>query len=246
VNPPMIFLHGWSQSKQIWHQQMEVFPDAHFLNLPGHGGSSLHDEGENDDWVDAIAEQLPDSPGIIVGWSLGGILAMQLALKYSEKVKGLVLVSTTPSFCNRRDDWNHGCDQATFNAFESGIKENSAKTMGRFFMLMLQGDSISRSDYNRIAKVAIDKQHPPTQTTLAKGLQALESNDLRERISSITVPVLVMHGAEDAIVPVEAGAWLAEMLPQATWQRFDACGHAPFLTQAETFNETLEQWCDTI
>ncbi len=245
MNTPMFFLHGWGQSRQVWYQQMDTFADAQFLNLPGHGGDSLHNEASHDDWIEAIAEQLPETPGIIVGWSLGGIIAMQLALKYPEKIKGLVLVSTTPSFCDR-DDWAHGCDQTTFDVFENGIKENSAKTMGRFFMLMLQGDVISRSDYNQIARSAIDKDHPPSQAILEKGLHHLATTDLRETVSSISVPTLMMHGAEDAIVPVGAGAWLAETLPRATWQMFDKCGHAPFLTHPETFNESLKQWYHAI
>lgn len=240
MSAPLVFLHGWGQSRQIWYRQMGAFPGATFLNLPGHGGSAEHD-----DWVEAMADQLPDRPLIIVGWSLGGIIAMQVAMMYPEKIKGLALISTTPSFCNRQD-WDHGCDQAIFDAFESGIKEHSPKTMSRFFMLMLQGDTISRSDYNRIAKASIDKAHPPTQAALSSGLDNLAIADLREGVSSIAVPTLVMHGAEDGIVPTAAGAWLAKKLPHATWKRFNGCGHAPFLTHAETFNESLERWCQTI
>ena len=240
MSSPMLFLHGWGQSRQIWYQQMPAFPDAQFLNLPGHGGSDEHD-----DWIEALAEHLSESPAIIVGWSLGGMIGMQLALRYPEKVKGLVLISTTPSFCNR-SNWNHGCQQETFDAFESGIKENSPKTLSRFFMLMLQGDAINRSDYNRIAKAGIDKHHPPTQVTLAKGLSLLATTDLREAISSIPTPTLVIHGSQDAIIPTAAGAWLAAELPHSTWQAFDSCGHAPFLTHPELFNESLERWCQTI
>ena len=245
MSTPMVFLHGWGQSRQVWYQQISSFPEAMFLNLPGHGGSAEHD-----DWIEAIAEQLSDSPSIIVGWSLGGIIAMQLTLKHPEKVRGMALISTTPSFCNRtnRDQtvWNYGCQQQIFDAFESGIKANSAKTMGRFFMLMLQGDTISRSDYNQIALSSIDRGHPPTQATLTKGLNHLASTDLRSDVSSISTPVLLMHGAQDAIIPTAAGAWLAKRLPHPTWQAFEGCGHAPFLTHPETFNETLERWYQTI
>lgn len=236
----VVFLHGWGQSRQIWYQQMEYFADAVFLNLPGHGGSAEHD-----DWIKAMADQLPETPSIIVGWSLGGIIAMQLALKCPEKVKGLGLISTTPSFCNR-NHWHHGCDQVTFHAFESGVKEASSKTMSRFFKLMFQGDSISRSEYNQIAKEGIDKTRLPTEATLNKGLDHLATTDLRESVSSIFMPTLVMHGVQDAIIPESAGRWLTGKLPNATWRLLDECGHAPFLAHAEIFNSELERWCQTI
>lgn len=171
---PMIFLHGWGQSRQIWYRQMEAFPEALFLNLPGHGAKV---EEENSNWVEAIANQLPDSPSIIVGWSMGGMMAMQLALQYPEKVAGLVLVSTTPLFC-RQEGWESGCSSELFDAFESGVQNNSAKTMSRFFAMMLHGDEISRSEYNQIAKEAIDRSAPPSVTALKTGLDYLAKTDL--------------------------------------------------------------------
>jgi pimeloyl-[acyl-carrier protein] methyl ester esterase len=240
MNKTLVFLHGWGQSRQVWHQQMQAFPDALFLNLPGHGGSA-----ESGEWLAAMADQLPESPAIIVGWSLGGIIAMQLALHYPQKVAGLALVSTTPCFC-QRDGWPHGADDELFSAFEEGVKSNSAKTMSRFFALMLHGDEISRSDYNRIAREAIDKGSEITPKTLQKGLEHLAHTDLRSQLTAIQQPALILHGNEDAIVPVAAGTFLAEHLPHAESHLFDTCGHAPFLTQSRAFNDILEPWSRTL
>ncbi|MCF7821685.1 MAG: alpha/beta fold hydrolase, partial [Mariprofundaceae bacterium] len=133
---PMVFLHGWGQSRQVWQKQQAFFPDATFLNLPGHGGAV-----DASDWVTSISGQLPESPCMLIGWSLGGILAMNVALQHPEKVASLVLVSTTPSFCSKQG-WVHGCSDELFQASRSGIEWNSAKTMGRFFALMFQGDEM--------------------------------------------------------------------------------------------------------
>ena len=239
---PMIFLHGWGQSRKIWYRQMEAFPEALFLNLPGHGAKV---EEENSNWVEAIANQLPDSPSIIVGWSLGGMIAMQLALQYPEKVAGLVLVSTTPLFCNQ-EGWESGCSNELFDSFESGVQNNSAKTMSRFFAMMLHGDEISRSEYNQIAKEAIDRSAPPSATALSRGLDYLANTDLRKELGSIHQPALIMHGTDDAIIPTAAGQSLAESIPDSKWHTFGQCGHAPFLTHNNKFNELVERWCLTI
>jgi len=240
MRAPLVFLHGWAQSRQIWQRQQQAFPGATFFKLPGHGGAA-----DSDDWITSIASQLPESPSIIVGWSLGGMIAMQLALNYPEKVAALVLVSSTPDFCSRQG-WDHGCSNDLFNAFRSGIESNTVKTMNRFFALMFQGDEISRQEYNEIAHSAIDKVNQPSEAGLKKGLEYLESLDLRQQLNRIAQPTLVMHGDGDAIIPVGAGLHLAESMVNSCWHLFEQCGHAPFLTQSETFNEALEAWCQKI
>lgn len=240
MNLPMLFIHGWGQSRQVWHEQLPAFPGARFIDLPGHGGAT-----ESDDWVAAVAAQLPDEPSILVGWSLGGMLSMQIALDYPERVAGLALVATTPRFRNG-EGWEGGSSDGVLQDFEQGLRSNSAKTMGRFFALMLRGDAISRSEYNRIAREAVNRTAPPSQAALQRGLGYLADLDLRGRAKEIRQPVLVMHGSADAVVPFAAGQWLAQALPQAEFYRFESCGHAPFLTQSEAFNATLEAWCRRI
>jgi len=234
---PMVFLHGWGQSRQIWQRQQDIFPDAIFLNLPGHGGSK-----DASDWVESIASQLPESPCTVIGWSLGGTIAMQLALKHPEKVAALVLVSTTPSFCSKQG-WEHGCSDRLFQAFRSGIKTNSEKTMSRFFTLMFQGDEISRQVCDDVAHMAVDRANPPSEAGLRRGLEQLERCDLRRQLGQIQQPALVIHGEEDAIIPIAAGHHLAESLADSHWHSFAHCGHAPFLSHSNIFNEALEAWC---
>ena len=132
MSTPLVFLHGWGQSKQIWQKQQGCFPDALYLNLPGHGGAA-----DSNNWIEFIASQLPESPCVFIGWSLGGTVAMQLALKHPEQVAALALVASTPSFCSR-EGWEHGCSDEMFNTFKSGIESNSVKTMSRFFNCFTQ------------------------------------------------------------------------------------------------------------
>jgi pimeloyl-[acyl-carrier protein] methyl ester esterase len=118
--------------------------------------------------------------------------------------------------------------------------------MNRFFTLMLHGDNLSRSAYNVLVRQAVDRQTPATTAGIAAGLELLSSIDLRAQLYRLSMPVLVMHGKQDAIVPFAASLALAECLPDSRLQKFTACGHAPFLTQAQTFNAFLEAWCQTL
>ncbi|MDQ6998573.1 MAG: alpha/beta fold hydrolase [Mariprofundus sp.] len=237
-NIPIVFLHGWAQSQQVWYQQRAQFPDALFLNLPGHGGAA---DAPLDAWVDTIAGQLPEQPCLLVGWSLGGMLAMQIATALPERITALALISTTPQF-KASDEWPHGSSDELFEGFRQAVSSGSPKALNRFFSLMLHGDAITRSDYNTIAKAAVDREHRVSQSGLKLGLALLEQLDLRSAATEITQPTLLMHGDSDAVIPIQAGHWLAKRCASQQQQFFNNCGHAPFLTQAAAFNQTLHTW----
>ena len=242
---PMTFLHGWGQSSRIWDRQAAHFSHlgpVRAPNLPGHGGA---DDAPAEAWLETLAAQLPDEPCLLVGWSLGGMLALQLAHAYPERVAGLALISTTPCFVSRAD-WPHGCDEDTLQSFREAAACHIPKQLGRFFALMLQGDALPRSRFNALAREAVDRQHPPSALGLEAGLDLLADLDLRPIVPGIVQPAWVAHGDHDAIIPPAAGRELADRLPQAAWHGFTEAGHAPFLTQAEAFQHKLEAWCRNI
>jgi len=242
---PLVFLHGWGQSARIWHEQLVRFSlewPVSMLNLPGHGGAV---DAPAPEWGNVLLAQMPTEPAVIIGWSLGGMLATELARMQPQRVAGLALVSTTPCFCNR-PGWDAGCADSVFRDFELGVQENSARAMGRFFALMLHGDALSRPEYNAITRVAADRGHPASTEGLRQGLSLLGALDLRHKLTGIEAPCLVMHGEADAVVPLTAGEYLAGHIPKAAFERFAKCGHAPFLTQAGKFNQRLEDWCRNV
>ncbi|MFQ5344391.1 MAG: alpha/beta fold hydrolase [Mariprofundus sp.] len=239
---PLVFLHGWAQSQQIWFQQHESFPDALYLNLPGHGGADDH---QADAWVESIVQQLPAEPSVLVGWSLGGMLALQIAHTFSDRVAALALVSTTPCF-RQKTDWQTGCETSLFEAFEHAVATGSGRLLNRFFSLMLHGDNLNRHDYNHLARLAVDREHPASASGLDNGLALLGSLDIRSCMADISVPTLVMHGDQDAIVSVNSGRWLAKSIANSRMHLFEKCGHAPFLTQTNLFNKNLFNWWKTL
>ncbi|TLS68553.1 alpha/beta fold hydrolase [Mariprofundus erugo] len=232
----LVFLHGWAQSRQVWFQQRACFPDGLFLNLPGHGGAP---DVDAEAWVDVLAEQLPDEACTLVGWSLGGMLAMALAERFPDKVASMALIATTPRF-RVGDGWLYGCDEAVFSAFAEAAASASLKTLNRFFALMLHGDGWSRADYNELARMAVDREQRTSAAGLAEGMKLLAALDLRQSLPQ--QPALLVHGEQDAIVPVTAGRWLAGQMHSNDLFFPGACGHAPFLTRADEFNTLLKRW----
>ncbi len=244
MKPTLVFFPGWGQSSHIWYAQTVYFSKhwrVQCIDLPGHGGTP---NAPAEHWLDALHDALPDQPCILVAWSLGGMLAIQLAHHRPERLVGIVLLSSTPCF-RVKTDWSQGCSDSQFHAFKQMLENDSGTLLGAFFTLMLHGDALPRSRFNAIAKQAVDRQHPPLTEALRAGLMLLDAMDLRDQLPDISIPSLVIHGAHDAIIPVGAGQYLASHIPGASLDIME-CGHAPHLTQNKIFNEHLEQWCSSI
>jgi len=236
-----VFVHGWGQAAQTWHAQIKYFGSTHkvqAVNLPGHGGAP---DQSAEAWEEAILEGLPDEPVVLIGWSLGGMLGLRLALHHPARLAGLVLVSTTPSF-RLRPDWSHACADDVFERFQESLEINEKRLLDRFFSLMLQGDTLDRRRYLDIVRQAVDRYHASSSAGLHTGLNLLDELDLRDSLKGVSVPSLVVHGRNDAIVPVGAAEFLAAKIPDATLHVLPA-GHAPHLTHPETLNGILEEWC---
>ena len=244
--PHIIFLHGWGQSAHIWYQQTRHFSPltrSYAINLPGHGGSP---DMATEAWPHHLQNEIQhhinthNQPTILIGWSLGGQIALHLQQNL-EGLSGLVLVSTTPRF-RQHHDWAYGCGDEIWQGFSQAASEQNPKLMQRFFQMMLHGDKLERRAIQNIAKQAINKACPPSSQALQAGLSLLSELDLRQNLYAITCPTLIVHGQQDVIVPVAAGQYLAQQIPHAELQIFEDCGHAPFLTHHVAFNQLLEQW----
>jgi len=240
-SPALVFLHGWGQAAQTWHAQLDYFAASHkvlALNLPGHGGA---EDKPVELWEETLLSLFPAEPVILVGWSLGGMLALRLAQNNAARLAGLALLSTTPSF-RLRPGWMHACADDVFERFQESLETNENRLLERFFALMLQGDDLDRRRYLEIVRQAVDRRHPATPAGLRAGLDLLDALDLRDALADVSVPLLVVHGLRDAIVPAGAAQFLAGRLPDADLRLLQA-GHAPHLTQPQAFNTLLEEWC---
>lgn len=247
--PHFVFLHGWGQSSQVWHQQTHTFlnlANIHMLHLPGHDGTANLDMGN---WLSFLEQQLHKISNqkniILIGWSLGGQLALALEKtpSISRIIQGLVLVSTTPCF-RQRPNWHHGCSNEIWQGFSASTQD--PKNLQRFFQMMLHGDKLTRREIQTIAKESINHTTPLDFGGLDAGLQLLSTLDLRQQLQNINTPTLIFHGQEDVITPVQAGQYLANNIPRSELHIFKDCGHAPFLTHHAEFNTRLEQWWKNI
>ncbi len=237
--PDLVMLHGWAMHSGIWgsvREQLARHYRLHLVDLPGHGQSPAWESYSFEEIVASIAEILP-AQSIVCGWSLGGQVAIKLALSVPQQVSKLVLVATTPCFV-KRDNWRWGMDEPTLQLFMENLQRHYTQTLNRFFTLQVNG---SHDMTNVLAQLRnqLSQYEQPDGHALRAGLQILLTNDLREKLTGISQPVWLLHGENDVITHVDAARWMHRHLPHAKFIGFPHCGHAPFLSYPDQFVANL-------
>lgn len=238
--PDLVMLHGWGMHGGVWNPVKQLLAQhfrLHLVDLPGfgHSAAQMPTPYTLPVLVDAIAAQVPDHT-LLCGWSFGGQVTMQWALQRPEQIKKLVLVSSTPKFVNT-PDWDHGIHQAVFNQFADGILADYQPAMTRFLSLQAQGGEDARDTVRELREHFFQRQ-APSPAALSAGLALLQNNDLRQAVPAIQLPVLMMHGERDRVVPPASGLWLASQL-NAPIEVQAKASHAPFLSHPGWFAQTL-------
>ncbi len=236
----LVFLHGWGTHPVIWAPLLERLPGSRAVPLPGYANTAPAPSADGlSELAHCIAQQL-EPQTLLVGWSLGGLAAMRVALDYPQKVSRLMLIGTTPCFVNRAD-WLHGVDDAVFAEFSRNLSEDYAGTIRRFLSLQAQGSDTARAVLAALRKQLL-AQPQPELAVLDAGLSMLRDTDLRSELAGLAVPVSLVHGTADKLAPVEAARWLQTALPNAALNEIKGAGHAPFLSHVQAVTDVIERW----
>lgn len=233
-----MLIHGWAWHGGVWADVAAELAREFRLwipDLPGHGRSR---EAMADFTLDGLARVVSECvprEATWIGWSLGGLVALTAAL--SGWARRLVLVDATPRFV-QDDGWECGLSRQWFKAFAEELSRDARHALERFASLHLSRDGDERSLLRRL-RTEIFRFGIPAAQALHAGLELLEQSDLRSHLPQIRSPALVVHGARDRIALPKAGERLAQALPQGRFVRVDSAGHAPFLSHASSFMDTV-------
>ncbi len=221
----ILMLHGWGFPATVFSSLIDKLAadfDVRAPDRPGYAGNAGAGE---------IIRL--DAPVLLVGWSLGGLLALQLAMRQPGKVRGLVLLATTPCFVNR-PDWTQGMDNVVFDVFHKLVTDDPATAMQQFVRLNAGRipDRQSRAVLSALSGKA-------TAQALQQGMSELAETDLRQSVADIDLPVLLLHAADDRLVPAAASRWLQENIPNTRRLEFQTGGHAFFLQHTDAVAEQI-------
>jgi pimeloyl-[acyl-carrier protein] methyl ester esterase len=179
-----------------------------------------------------VAEAIPPQADIC-GWSLGGQVAMQLALDSPQQVRRLLLAGSTPRFVNSAD-WQHGIAAYVFRQFAHNVATDYQETMRRFLGLQAFGGEASRSRMRELRERFVQRPLPDPEA-LRLALDILLQTDFRGQLSQLQQPMLLLHGDRDTLAPVAAAYWMADHIPQAQLHVIAGASHAPFLSHPASF-----------
>ena len=231
MSSPLIILPGWC----VGRGPLQVMAEAlggEIIDLPGYGKAPLIEDFQQA--AREIARQLP-AQSHLCGWSLGAQLALAIAAEAPEKVSKLVLIAGTASFV-QRDGWPHAMPPEMLAEFATGVAADIEAMLPRFIGGFNRGDANAKAVTLALLKSADPR---PAAPTLATGLNWLRDVDQRTMATQVKAPTLLIHGANDPLMPLAAAEALAALIPGAELAAFADCAHAPFISQPAAFNARL-------
>ena len=218
----LVLLHGWAGHSGMWGDfaiQLSQDYRVTLIDLPWRDDLKAVS--------DAIVAELDDEPFYLLGWSLGGTVALDIAARYTNRVQGLILIATNPHFIATKN-WS-GMTLETFNAFSEQLHTNPTATLQRFLALQLHGSSA----FLKNVKARFATKSPPELSDLEASLALLKNSDLRPALEKLDCSVMAILSDNDAIVPVEMGEQMQRLKPDLHRTILQNAGHIPFITQPE-------------
>lgn len=254
VSQPLVFVHGLSGCWANWLEQLPVFAGAHrvvTLDLPGFGHSPMPSQEISISGyarlLDSLLGQLGIDAAAVVGNSMGGFIASELAIAFPQRVERLVLVSAA----GISTTGHPGTARAlpSLRRLETVLAASGAWVASK-------SDTVARRARLREALMALVVRHPDRlpaalaaeqlrgagKPGFIQALQSILDYDIRQRLPEIACPTLVVWGDRDRLVPLRDADVFVELIPDAHKVVFEDTGHMSMLERPAAFNALLEEF----
>jgi pimeloyl-ACP methyl ester carboxylesterase len=230
--PAVVLLHGAGGNHLYWPAEVRRMPASRLfsLDLPGHGKSDRCGGLQSIpaymdavlDWMQAVDLQ----SAILVGHSMGGAIAMNLALEHPERVSGLVLVATGARLRINPETLENAANPTTvYRAIETMVSQ---------FFSPAAPPALVQQAARGFAEVR--------PSVLYGDLQACHGFDILDRVAQIQAPALVIAGQDDQLIPLRYAQFLAASLPASRLQVVPQAGHMVMLENPQAVVNSIQEF----
>lgn len=219
----LVLIHGWGCDSRTWQPLLEsvrAMASVTIIDLPGFGTSPTLPDYSLNAVLDTLVTQLP-STSVVMGWSLGGMLAVQLAARFPERVRAVITLGANVKFV-AGPDYSAAMPSAVNQQFIRSFTDHPPTALKLFCGLLAQGDAHERA---LLKQLRSNGTGPVTDNWLA-ALQLLTELDNRSAFAQITQPGLHLLADKDALVPVVAAELMKQINPQQDIEIISDTAHA--------------------
>lgn len=230
---PLLFLHGVGGGHHAWELQLPYFGGlgypSHAWDQPGYGHSQSVEPYDLEQVTAALArliESLGNEPVVLVGHSMGGLIAQEAYVRYPQLIKALALCFTSPAFAGGNSEFTQQFIAARIDPLDRG------KTMAQIAAKLIP----AMGSNSKLAEQIMGGVPPETYR---KAVHLLTSFDRRKELASIQVPTLLIAGSEDKTAPPAVMEKMAQKIHGAEYVLLQGCGHLGPMDQPDAFNDAL-------
>jgi len=223
----LIFVHGSGAYGDIWRYQTDYFPDSDAVNLPGHPhGQPLNSVEEYADWLRRYIKERGYKDVVLAGHSLGGAIALMYALRYPQKLKGIIIIDS-------------GARLRVHPGFLAPCEEAIKGNPQEWYQLVEEIYRLTQEDYKR---EVVEKQKAIGPAVMLNDFLCCDKFDLIDKVQEIKLPALIICGELDAMTPVKYSNYLGTKLANSTVVIIPQATHFALAEKPEMVNEAIEDF----
>ncbi|MCB2294799.1 alpha/beta hydrolase [Clostridium algoriphilum] len=227
--PYLIMLPGFGMSSSVWKRISGLlWKEFELIFIEWDNIDLLY--GFKQKVIDVIEEKQLTSFSLL-GWSLGSLVAEEIVLENLWNINNLILIGGTSSFIqHKEDEYNLGWNKRIVERMKIKLYKNPNETLFNFYDSLFS-DEEKKKGYNKeFLKIMEDNIKIQSVDSLALELDYLIQKDLRNKLVDINIPLLMIHGEEDKICPIDAAIYIKNILTHSNIEVIKGGGHIPFFT----------------
>jgi len=240
----VLFIHGWAMNSSVWTDIAEALMNDYpqklirAVDLPGYGASEYEQNSTSEALAKALEPLLIGKQTILIAWSMGGLIALDLVTRKQCDIRQLILVSSTPCFV-QNTHWQYAVKADVFESFAQSLKKDYKQTLKRFVMIQAMGSHTARADIKVLQRQLLLRGEPDLKA-LEAGIALLLYEDKRQALKEIDdCPISLISGTKDSLINDQGQQQLAQQNNISLFA-IEAAGHAPFISHPKIFKQILK------